>query len=487
MQADTHSLGFFRFWHPENSITFGSAPRREAESQPISQLVRQATSQTVRRASRQAETHTVRFLGFWPFRPENSITFGSAPRREADNKPISQLVKQAISQTASQASRQAETHSLGFFTIWPFRPENSTTFGSTPRREADNKPISQLVKQAISQTASQASMQADTHSLGFFRFWHPENSITFGSAPRREADSQPISQLVRQATSQTVRRASRQAETHTVRFLGFWPFRPENSITFGSAPRREADNKPISQLVKQAISQTVSRASMQADTHSLGFFRFWHPENSITFGSAPRREADSQPISQLVRQAISQTVRGARRQADTHSLGFFRFWPFSPESSITFGSAPRREADSQPISQFVKQAISQTVSWASRQAETHTVRFLGFWPFRPENSITFGSAPRREADNKPISQLVKQAISQTASQASRQAETHSLGFFTIWPFRPENSITFGSAPQREADRPLSRETGYLFFLEGWVKSLCSQVCAQRGLNEGQNE
>ena len=41
------------------------------------------------------------------------------------------------------------------------------------------------------------------------------NSIAFRSAPRREADSQPISQLVRQAVSQTVSRASRQAERNT--------------------------------------------------------------------------------------------------------------------------------------------------------------------------------------------------------------------------------------------------------------------------------
>ena len=35
--------------------------------------------------------------------------------------------------------------------------------------------------------------------------------------------------------------------------------------------------------------------------------------NSIAFGSAPRREADSQPISQLDRPAVSQT--------ETHTLG----------------------------------------------------------------------------------------------------------------------------------------------------------------------
>ena len=41
------------------------------------------------------------------------------------------------------------------------------------------------------------------------------NSIAFGSAPRREADSQPISQLVRPADIQTVIRASRQADRNT--------------------------------------------------------------------------------------------------------------------------------------------------------------------------------------------------------------------------------------------------------------------------------
>ena len=40
-------------------------------------------------------------------------------------------------------------------------------------------------------------------------------------------------------------------------------------------------------------------------------------KNSIALGSAPRREADSQPISQLARLAVSKT--------ETHSLGFLGF------------------------------------------------------------------------------------------------------------------------------------------------------------------
>ena len=48
--------------------------------------------------------------------------------------------------------------------------------------------------------------------------------------------------------------------------------------------------------------------------------------NFIAFGSAPRREADSQPISQLLRQAVSQTVRQASRQAARYTqFGFFQW------------------------------------------------------------------------------------------------------------------------------------------------------------------
>ena len=50
---------------------------------------------------------------------------------------------------------------------------------------------------------------------------------------------------------------------------------PQNSIAFGSAPRREADSQPISQLVRQAVSQTVSRASGRADRNTqFGFFQW---------------------------------------------------------------------------------------------------------------------------------------------------------------------------------------------------------------------
>ena len=44
------------------------------------------------------------------------------------------------------------------------------------------------------------------------------------------------------------------------------------SIAFIKAPRREADNQPICQSVRQAFGQTVGRASKQVETHSLAFF-----------------------------------------------------------------------------------------------------------------------------------------------------------------------------------------------------------------------
>ena len=48
------------------------------------------------------------------------------------------------------------------------------------------------------------------------------------------------------------------------------------------------------------------------------------PGNSIAFGNAPRREADSQPISPLARPAVSQT--------ETHSLGFLSVADAAPSS-----------------------------------------------------------------------------------------------------------------------------------------------------------
>ena len=58
------------------------------------------------------------------------------------------------------------------------------------------------------------------------------------------------------------------------------------------------------------------------------------PQNSIAFGSAPRREADSQPISLLNRPAVSQT--------ETHSLGFLSVADTCPSSGETHWSQDKQ-------------------------------------------------------------------------------------------------------------------------------------------------
>ena len=62
----------------------------------------------------------------------------------------------------------------------------------------------------------------------------------------------------------------------------------------------------------------------------------WGPKNSIAFGSAPRREADSQPISQLARPAVSQT--------ETRSLGFLSVADAAPSSGENFWLNKKRQA-----------------------------------------------------------------------------------------------------------------------------------------------
>ena len=44
---------------------------------------------------------------------------------------------------------------------------------------------------------------------------------------------------------------------------------------------------------------------------------------------------------------------------------------------------------------------------------------LDFWPFQPLNSIAFGSAPRREVDSQPFSPCARPAGSQTETETER--------------------------------------------------------------------
>ena len=60
-------------------------------------------------------------------------------------------------------------------------------------------------------------------------------------------------------------------------------------------------------------------------------------QNSIAFGSAPRREADSQPISPLDRQAVSQTeTHTLGFLSETHTLGFLSVAHTGPSSGETY-------------------------------------------------------------------------------------------------------------------------------------------------------
>ena len=58
-----------------------------------------------------------------------------------------------------------------------------------------------------------------------------------------------------------------------------------------------------------------------------GGCKYWGGINSIAFGSAPRREVGSQPISHLARPAVS--------QPETHSLGFLSVADVGPSSGET--------------------------------------------------------------------------------------------------------------------------------------------------------
>ena len=75
------------------------------------------------------------------------------------------------------------------------------------------------------------------------------------------------------------------------------------------------------------VLPAVPRRSAVMGRSCTGEGKLLPGDNSLAFGSAPGREADSQPISQLVRQAVSHAVSWACRQADRqtqpNSLGFF--------------------------------------------------------------------------------------------------------------------------------------------------------------------
>ena len=73
---------------------------------------------------------------------------------------------------------------------------------------------------------------------------------------------------------------------------------------------------------------------VQYDTDASCQNDFFTSTNSIAFGSAPRREADSQPISQLDRPAVN--------QIETHTLGFLLVADTGPSSGERYWSQDRQ-------------------------------------------------------------------------------------------------------------------------------------------------
>ena len=79
------------------------------------------------------------------------------------------------------------------------------------------------------------------------------------------------------------------------------------------------------------------------------------------------------------------------------------------------------------------------------------------------NSIAFGSAPRREVDSQPISPLARPAVSQT--------ETHSLGFLSVADAAPGSGETFRLRPS--SGRMVMQLTGVFFvggLNPGWMNT-----------------
>ena len=83
----------------------------------------------------------------------------------------------------------------------------------------------------------------------------------------------------------------------------------QNSIAFGSAPRREADSQRISQLVRPAVGQAASRASRQADRNTqFGFFFQWQTR----LQAVGRREEQLRNAQWSSGKAVNRRFRGRR-------------------------------------------------------------------------------------------------------------------------------------------------------------------------------
>ena len=80
------------------------------------------------------------------------------------------------------------------------------------------------------------------------------------------------------------------------------------------ASKQHRRSKRPPRKVKKGRVFDIAERKMLLLHHWVVVVLFGGAQNSIAFGSAPRREVDSQPISQLDRPAV--------RQTETHTLGF---------------------------------------------------------------------------------------------------------------------------------------------------------------------
>ena len=87
---------------------------------------------------------------------------------------------------------------------------------------------------------------------------------------------------------------------------------------------RQARARTRRAVPKERMSPKTCSYLTQTTIVATGHYNTVCRQNSIAFGSAPRREADSQPISPLARPAVSQTK--------THSLGFLSVADAAPSS-----------------------------------------------------------------------------------------------------------------------------------------------------------
>ena len=124
-----------------------------------------------------------------------------------------------------------------------------------------------------------------------------------------------------------------------------------------------------------------------------------------------------------------------------------------PQNSIAFGKAPRREADSQPISQSGRQAVSQAVSWGSRQADRNTQ--LSFFSGADYNYKHWGTTGMQEhsmtewAKTRPMDRLapVRFPAGGLAIAGSADRSTSSSYHTRPW-FKSFQLQTFDPPPKK---------------------------------------